>query len=65
MPMDWANLDIFEYRTTLILTLCEASKEVAFFGRQRVRVHVGVEETQKGPFGSAQKEASGRYSCMV
>ena len=49
MPMDRANLDIFEYRTTLILTLCEASQESCVFGRRRVRARVGVEE---GPSGS-------------
>jgi hypothetical protein len=52
MPMDRANLDIFEYRTTLILTLCEASQGSCIFGRQRVRVRVGVEEARKGPSGS-------------
>lgn len=52
MPMDRANLDIFEYRTTLILTLCEASQESCVFGRRRVRARVGVEEAREGPSGS-------------
>ena len=49
MPMDRANLDIFEYRTTLILNLCEASKEAAFLG-DSVFVYVSVSRKPKKDF---------------
>jgi len=32
MPIGWANLDIFKYRTTLILTLYKASQGSCIFG---------------------------------
>lgn len=46
MSMDRANLDIFEYRTTLILTLCVTSKEAAFLG-DSVFVYVSVSRKPK------------------
>ena len=43
------HFDIFEYRTTLILTLCEASKEAAFLG-DSVFVYVLVSRKPKRSF---------------